>query len=54
MAAQTISIDRRQHPREGVLGQLEDITYAVVRRYGVIGEVRNDQSDSATLSLAIH
>ncbi len=46
MAAQAISIDRRQSPREGVMGQLEDITYAALRRYGVIGEPRADQMNS--------
>jgi hypothetical protein len=46
MAAQVISIDRRQSPREGVMGQLEDITYAALRRYRVIGEPRADQMNS--------
>jgi len=54
MAAQVISVDRRQHPREGVMGQLEDITYAVVRRYGVIGEVGDDHTDTFTLPPVIH
>jgi hypothetical protein len=46
MAAQAISIERRESPREGVMGQLEDITYAALRRYGVIGEVRPGQLNS--------
>jgi hypothetical protein len=41
MAAQVITIDRRQHPREGIMGHLGDITYAVLRKYG-IGEVKTD------------
>jgi len=55
MDAQIISIDRRQHPREGVMAYLEDITYAAVRRYGVIAEPTTDRMDSSTLpAMAIH
>ena len=54
MAAQTILIDRRQHSREGIIGKLEDITYAVVRRYSAIGEVGNNQADSPMLPPVIH
>jgi len=42
MAAQVIAIDRRQHPREGVIRQLEDISYAALRRYGIAGTVKAD------------
>lgn len=52
MAAQTISLERRQYPREGVIGQLEDIAYAAIRRYGVMNEVRNDRIESSTLPAA--
>jgi hypothetical protein len=38
MATQAISIERRQHPRDGILGQLENITYGVLRKYGITGE----------------
>jgi hypothetical protein len=38
MATQAISIERRQHPREGILGQLENITYGILRKYGIPGE----------------
>jgi len=38
MATQAISIERRQHSREGILGQLENITYGVLRKYGITGE----------------
>ena len=41
MAEQVIAIDRRQNRREGVMKQLGDITYAVLRRYE-IGEVKTD------------
>ena len=30
--------ERRQHPRGGVVGRLEDITYSVLRDYELIGE----------------
>jgi hypothetical protein len=48
MAAQAIAIDRREHPREGVIGQLEDISYAALRRYGVIGGAKTRQVDSTS------
>ena len=42
MATQAISIERRQHPREGVLGQLENITYTILRKYGIAGEATRE------------
>jgi hypothetical protein len=38
MSARAISNDRRQHPREGSVERLQDITYAALRRYGVIAK----------------
>ena len=32
MAVQIITIDRRQHPRDGIIGKLEDIVYAALRK----------------------
>jgi len=32
MAAQIITIDRRQHSRDGIIGKLEDIVYAALRK----------------------
>jgi hypothetical protein len=29
--------DRRQHAREGVLAQIEDVTYRILRKYGING-----------------
>jgi hypothetical protein len=29
------AVERRQNPREGILGQLQDATYVVLRGYGV-------------------
>lgn len=52
---QIIPIDRRHYPREGVMAQLEDITYAALRRNGIIGEVKTDQMDSSSeMTVAIH
>ena len=48
VTVQTITIDRRQHPREGVMGQLEEITYAAMRKYAVAGEIKIAQIDSST------
>jgi hypothetical protein len=32
-------VERRQHPRGGIVRELENITYTALRRYGFIGEV---------------
>ena len=36
--AEQSSVERRQHPRNGAVQTLEDITYRVLRRYDVVGE----------------
>lgn len=38
---QVITIDRRQHPSEGITGHRADITYGVLRKYE-IGEVKTE------------
>ena len=38
MAAQIVTIDRRQHPREGIIGKLEDIVYAALRKCANVAE----------------
>ncbi len=30
-------MERRQHPRQGVLAEIEDLTYRVLRKYGIDG-----------------
>jgi hypothetical protein len=35
MATQILQIERRQHVREGILDELENITYGVLRKYDV-------------------
>lgn len=34
---QVIFTDRRQRPREGVMAEIENLTYSVLRRYGING-----------------
>ena len=53
MAAHMIAIERRQHPREGVMGQLDDIAYTVLRRYG-IGEVNSEPENSSVQRRSLH
>jgi hypothetical protein len=31
-------VERRQHPRGGIVTRVEDITYSVLRQYELIGE----------------
>jgi hypothetical protein len=38
MATPVISIERRRHPREGILRQLENIAYTILRKYSIAGE----------------
>ena len=37
MKTQVIIMDRRQHRREGVLAEIENVTYTVLRKYGING-----------------
>jgi hypothetical protein len=36
MKTQANFSDRRERPRVGIIAQLEDITYTVLRKYGVV------------------
>jgi len=47
MAAQIITIDRRQHPRDGIIGKLEDIVYAALRKYTANVAEPNREAKSA-------
>ena len=41
MNSQMTFADRRERPRVGVMAQLEDITYSILRKHGVVsGQVR--------------
>ena len=55
MTAQEITTDRREHPRCGVIRQLEDITYAALRRHGLIeGDQTEPTNSSAQPPVTIH
>jgi hypothetical protein len=36
MKTQTDFVERRERPRGGVMSQLEDITYSILRKHGVV------------------
>jgi len=36
MKSRAYFIERRAHPRVGVMAQLEDITYDILRKHGVV------------------
>ncbi len=44
MKTQTNFVERREHPRVGVMAQLEDITYSVLRQHGVAGGLGREAS----------
>jgi hypothetical protein len=46
MSSQAISVERRQHPREGILGELENITYGVLRKHGIASEATGEAAMS--------
>jgi hypothetical protein len=35
-------VERRERPRFGVIAQLEDITYRILRKHGVVSEPARD------------
>lgn len=42
MNSQASFVERRKHSRQGVMAELEDITYGVLRKNAVIGESGRD------------
>ena len=36
MQSRSNSVERRKHPRVGALAQVEDITYGVLRKHGIL------------------
>jgi hypothetical protein len=44
---QVIIMDRRQHPRGGVIAQIENLTYSVLRRYGINGLTEQHSPEKA-------
>jgi len=51
MATQIDHFERRERPRDGVIGRLEDITYSTLRRYGVIDVARCEQKNCSSQEL---
>ena len=43
MNSQVDFVERRAHPRVGVMAQLEDITYSILRKQGIVGGPRNEE-----------
>jgi hypothetical protein len=41
-----ITIDRRQRPRYGVFAEIENLTYSVLRRYGINGPTEQHSPSS--------
>ena len=44
MNTQVNFIERREHPRVGVMAELEDITYSVLRKHGVVSDPGREAS----------
>jgi len=42
MKSQPNLVERRAHPRFGVIAQLEDITYNILRKHGVVSGPHRD------------
>jgi hypothetical protein len=42
MKSQANFVDRREQPRVGVMAQLGDITYSILRKHGVVSESDRD------------
>lgn len=42
MKSQATFVERREHSRDGIMGELENITYGVLRKHGVISESGHD------------
>jgi len=42
-------IERRAHPRVGVMAQLEDITYDILRKHGVVSGPGRDAVAAKTV-----
>jgi len=46
MKSQPNLVERREHPRFGVIAQLEDTTYSILRKHGVMGGQDCDTADA--------
>jgi len=43
MRTQANFVERRERPRLGVMAQLEDITYSILRKHGVVSGVSRER-----------
>ena len=43
MKTQLNFVERRDRPRVGVMAQLEDITYSILRKHGVVSGVSRER-----------
>jgi hypothetical protein len=43
MKTQVNFVERRDRPRVGLMAQLEDITYSILRKHGVVNGVSREQ-----------
>jgi hypothetical protein len=43
MKTQVNIVERRERPRVGVMAELEDITYSILRKHGVASELRRER-----------
>ena len=43
MKTQANFVERRERPRAGVVAQLEDITYSILRKHGVVSGLDRDR-----------
>jgi len=49
MKSQPNLVERRAHPRFGVIAQLEDITYNILRKHGVVSGSHHDAAAIKTI-----
>jgi hypothetical protein len=43
MKTQVNFVERRERPRIGVMAQLEDITYSILRKHGVVSQLGRER-----------
>lgn len=50
MKTQANFVERRERPRVGVMAQLEDITYSVLRKHGVMSGLSRERPVIQTIT----
>ena len=46
MNSEMTIVERRHRPRTGILAEIENITYAALRKYGIEGSMAQQNSES--------